>query len=431
MTDAVGGFDHETIDVLDPELYAADPYPTYRWLLRNDPVHRDRRSGIWVVTRYEDVSWVERNPEIFCSRMGVRPDQPGGISIITMDAPDHTIHRRLVNKGFTPRKVRSLAGHIDELTTGVLDRIAAAGECDFVDDIAYRIPLIVICELLGLPVQDWRQLGAWSDALVGSQGARGPDDPLIDVAATAFIDYTGYLQEVIAAKRRYPGDDLVSLMIHQADAGVVATGRAEEVREKALRGEAEGRVTIDDLSVIGEDELVMFLVLLLVAGNETTRNAMSGGMATLSDEPQQWARLVEDPGLVDSAVEEVLRWVSPVLNFSRTATCDTELRGRRIREGDKVLVVYGAANRDPAVFDDPDGFHVGRDPNYHLAFGVGPHFCLGANLARLELQILLRQLVRRFPDLRVAPGAVPVRLPNALVRTIERLPVVFTPSPAA
>lgn len=431
MTGVLQAFDPDAVDVLDPGLYAGDPYPTYRWLLRNDPVHWDRHSDLWVVTRYADVSWVERNPEIFCSRKGVRPDQPGGISIITMDAPAHTTHRRLVNKGFTPRMVRNLADHIDEITSGVLDGVAAAGECDFVADVAYRIPLIVICELLGLPVEDWRQLGAWSDGLVGSQGARAPGDPAIEVATTAFIEYTGYLQELVAAKRKDPGDDLVSLMIHQADDGVIATGKVDEIREKVLRDEATGRVTLEDLAAIGEDELVMFLILLLVAGNETTRNAMSGGIAALSEEPHQWARLVEDPDLVSPAVEEVLRWVSPVLNFSRTATCDTELHGRRIREGDKVLVVYGAANRDPAVFDDPDEFRVDRDPNNHLAFGVGPHFCLGANLARLELQLLYRQLVRRFPDLRVAPGAAPARLPNALVRTIDALPVVFTPAPAA
>ncbi|MBX7161390.1 MAG: cytochrome P450 [Acidimicrobiia bacterium] len=427
--------DHELdpgeIDVLDPAVYAHDPYPMYRWLLRHDPVHWDRHSDIWVVTRYDDVCWVERNPEIFCSSKGVRPDQPGGISIITMDAPDHTMHRRLVNKGFTPRMVRKLATHIEELTAGVLDRVAAAGECDFVADIAYRVPLIVICELLGLPVEDWKQLGAWSDGLVGSQGARSTDDPAFEAATQAFIEYTGYLQELIAAKREDPGDDLVSLMIHQADAGVIATGEVDAIREKVIRGDADGKVSLEDLAEIGQDELVMFLILLLVAGNETTRNAMSGGIATLSDEPQQWARLVEDPSLVDSAVEEVLRWVSPVLNFSRTVTTDTELHGREIREGDKVLVVYGAANRDPAVFDDPDEFRVDRDPNHHIAFGIGPHFCLGANLARLELQILYRQLVRRFPDLRVAPGAGPVRVPNCLVRTIDELPVVFTPAPAA
>lgn len=431
MTGATATFDPAAIDVLDPELYSTDPYPTYDWLVANEPVFRDEVNRIWVVSGYEDLSWVERNPEIFCSSKGVRPDAPGGISIITMDAPEHTFHRRLVNKGFTPKMVRSLADHIDDITTGVLDRVAAAGECDFVSDISYRIPLVVICELLGLPVQDWKLLGGWSDALVGAQSARTPDDPAFHAATNAFLEYTEYLQGVFAHKRANPADDLVSLLIQAVEDGVIATGDGVGIRDKVAEAERANQVTMQVLSEMGQDELVMFLILLLVAGNETTRNAMSGGIEAFSQEPEQWARLVADPDLVEPAVEEVLRWTSPVLNFSRTATCDTELRGHRVVAGDKILVMYGAANRDPAVFEDPASFRIDRDPNNHLAFGIGPHFCLGANLARLELQILYRQLVRRFPDLRVAPGAAAKRLPNTLVRTIDELPVVFTPRPAA
>lgn len=430
MTGATETFDPAAIDILDPELYSGDPYPTYDWLVANAPVFRDEANRLWVVSGYEDLSWVERNPEIFCSAKGVRPDAPGGISIITMDAPEHTFHRRLVNKGFTPKMVRGIADHIDEITSDVLDRVAGAGECDFVADISYRIPLIVICELLGLPVQDWQLLGGWSDALVGAQSARTPDDPAFHAATKAFLEYTEYLQGVFAAKRAEPGDDLVSVLIKAVDDGVLATGDGVEIRDMVAEAERANQVTMAVLSEMGQDELVMFLILLLVAGNETTRNAMSGGVEAFSQEPEQWARLVADPDLVEPAVEEVLRWTSPVLNFSRTATCDTELRGHPIAENDKVLVLYGAANRDPAVFEEPATFRIDRTPNNHLAFGIGPHFCLGANLARLELQILFRQLVRRFPDLHVAAGAAAKRMPNTLVRTIDELPVVFTPAPA-
>lgn len=431
MTEATTTFDPADIDVLDPGLYSGDPYPAYDWLVANAPVMRDEANGIWVVSGYAELSWVERNPEIYCSSKGIRPDAPGGISIITMDAPEHTFHRRLVNKGFTPKMVRGLADHIEDITSTVLDRVAAVGECDFVADISYRIPLIVICELLGLPVQDWKLLGGWSDALVGAQGARTPDDPAFHAATNAFLEYTEYLQGVFAAKREDPGDDLVSVLLKAVDDGVIATGDGAEIRDRVAEAERANSVTMDVLSDMGQDELVMFLILLLVAGNETTRNAMSGGVEAFSQEPGQWARVVADPGLVEPAVEEVLRWTSPVLNFSRTATCDTELRGHEIAEGDKVLVLYGAANRDPGVFDEPASFRIDREPNNHLAFGIGPHFCLGANLARLELQILYGQLTRRFPDLRVAPGAAARRLPNTLVRTIDELPVVFSPRPAA
>jgi cytochrome P450 family 142 subfamily A polypeptide 1 len=265
----------------------------------------------------------------------------------------------------------------------------------------------VIAELLGLPVEDRAALADWSDTMMSAEGASGDDDPRLAAAAEAWGAYVTYLVGLMEDRRAHPRDDLISVLLSSVDAGEL--------------GHTEGEL-------LENDELLMFLVLLLVAGNETTRNALSGGIDALSRFPDQRDRLVADPSLVPSATEEILRYVSPVVSFSRTVTRDVELRGRRLGEGDVVLNVYPAANRDADVFDDPHAFRVDRVPNLHLAFGTGPHFCLGANLARTEIRILLEELFTRLPDLRVAPGAEPIRAPNSLVTTIESLPVVFTPA---
>lgn len=414
-----------TGDLLDPDFYAGDPYPLYAWLRTYDPVHRyDGRFGrdrgpLFVVSRYEDLSYVERTPELFCSRHGIRPTGAASISIISMDAPEHTDKRRIVNRGFTPRRVAELTDRIRLIARELVDAVAPRGECDFVAEIAYQLPLIVIAEMLGMPAADRPQLGRWSDLMIAAEGVEDIDDPRIAAAAQGWVDYAGYLGELIERRRRDPQDDLISVLIHAQDTGRI-TNDGHRVDAEMLRLQSP------DASELMQDELLMFLTLLMPAGHETTRNALSGGLVALGAHPDVQARVAADPSLIPAATEEILRYVSPVLSFTRTVTAATELAGTRLVEGDRVLLLYGSANRDAAVFGDPDRFDIDRDPNPHLAFGIGPHFCLGANLARLEIRILLEELLGRLPDVR--PDGDAVRLPSTIVRGIESLPVTFTPA---
>jgi cholest-4-en-3-one 26-monooxygenase len=409
-------------DALDPNLYVRGvAHDLFRWMRENDPVHRDEINGIWVVSKYDDLSYVERQPELFCSGQGVRPKGGGAdaLSIVSMDDPEHARQRRLISRGFTPGRITHLVDHIRDLARGLVDDVAARGSCDFVDDIAKQLPLIVIAEMLGLGVDDRHRLAHWSDTMMAGEGAEA-DDPRQAAAGEAWAEYITYLVGLLEERRAHPQDDLISVLLSSADAGELAFDEAalhDKVQAGGLAGASLG---------LGADDLLAFLVLLLVAGNETTRNALSGGMLALSDFPAERAKLAADLGLVNSATEEILRYVSPVISFSRTVTRDTELRGRALRTGDVLLNVYPSANRDADVFDDPDEFRVDRAPNLHLAFGTGPHFCLGANLARTEIRILLEELFTRLPDIHVPNGVEAERGPNSLVTTIQHLPVEFT-----
>jgi len=409
-------------DALDPTLYVRGvAHDVFRWMRENDPVHRDEVNGIWVVSKYEDISYVERQPELFCSGQGVRPKGGGAdaLSIVSMDDPEHARQRRLISRGFTGARITQLMDHIRDLARELVDNVAKRGECDFVDDIAKPLPLIVIAEMLGLGVEDRAQLAHWSDTMMAGEGA-GADDPRQAAAGEAWGEYITYLVVLLEERRAHPKDDLISVLLSSADAGDI------EFDESALRSVVEqGAIPSGSLG-LGSDDLLAFLVLLLVAGNETTRNALSGGMLALSNFPTERIKLVGDLGLVNSATEEILRYVSPVISFSRTVMRDTELRGRALAVGDVVLNVYPSANRDADVFDEPDAFRVFRSPNLHLAFGTGPHFCLGANLARTEIRILLEELFTRLPDIHVPEGVDAERGANALVTTIQHLPVEFT-----
>jgi len=415
--------DGSGIDVLDPQLYQGDPHPTYEWLRDNDPVHWDEKNQLWVVSRFDDVVTVSINSEVFCSGRGIRPDPSVDLSLIGYDGERHQSQRRLINKGFTPRAVRVLEDHIRALADEALDGLAGRDECDFVTDIAVAVPITVIAELMGLPLEDRDRFWRWSDDMMGAESAPpGPEgDAARERAGAAYVAYTTYVSAMIDERaalyqrhrrdesqglRTEPlPDDLVMKLVVAAEEGALVEGGLESQR----------------------DELLNFLVLVVVAGNETTRNAMCGGMVAFSENPEQWARVVGDPSLWDTATEEVIRWVSPVMNFVRTATRDNDLLGVPIKEGERVLVLYQSANRDPRHFDRADEFLVDRDPNDHLAFGIGAHFCLGANLARLEVKVVFQQIARRFPDMRMAPGAVPTYALASFVRGVESLPVVFTP----
>lgn len=409
-----------TVDTLATATYD-DPWETYAWLRANAPVYRDERNGIWVVSRYQDVFDISRRPERYSSSKGVRPKEIVPLSLLSYDDPEHTRQRRMINRGFTPRRVRELAPHIQELSNELIDEIAHRGEIDFVEDFAIHVPLIVIAELLGLDPQDRKDLYRWSDAMMTAEG-RDPDDPRLLESANAFAEYTAVCARLIAERRADPRDDLVSVLTQRFDEGEL--GREEFT---TLAGE---RIADDPL---GDDELMMFLTVLVVAGNETTRNAISGGMLALSRFPAERDRLVarlDDERFVDLAVDELIRWVTPVIAFSRTVTEDHVVHGERLREGDRVLMLYQSANRDEAVFERADELVLDRDPNPHLAFGIGTHYCLGANLARLEVKTVFRELFRRLPDIHVPTGVHRTRGESSLVISIAGLPAVFVPRDA-
>jgi len=397
-----------SVDILDPDIYIRGvPHDTFRLLRREAPVYwhpEPGGGGFWAVTKYDDVVTVSMDPATFSSalRGSLIEDPPEDALpvmrslLINQDPPRHTKYRRLVSKGFTPAMVRRLEPHIRELTGRIIDRVAPLGQCDFVTDVAAELPLQVIVELMGVPLEDRHRVFDWSNRMLGNADPEYSGS--IEEARRASLELYAYANELASKRKRDPQDDLVSVLM-----------RAD------LDGEA-----------LTEAEFDAFFMLLAVAGNETTRNAIAGGMLALIQHPEQRARLLADPSLLPLAVEEMLRWVSPVIHFRRTATRDTELRGQRIRQGDKVVIFYASANRDEDYFPDGDVFDVGRTPNEHVAFGPGgPHFCLGANLARLEMRIMFEELLRRLPDMELA-GPVQ-RLRSNFINGIKHMPVRYTP----
>jgi len=409
------------VDVLDRVFYR-DPFPVYEWLRAERPIYWDDANELWVLSRHADVAYVSTHPDLFCSGQGIRPIGALNLSLAGLDGERHIQQRRLINKGFSPRMMRTLEPRVHQIAAETLDRLEGRHACDFLAEIAVPIPMVVIAELMGLPVEDRDRFWHWSDRMMGGEGRTDPEDPMLLDAAAAFAEYVDYLSGIIEDRRSSyrahaaagnagpAADDLISVLVAAAEEGIIVSGDAQ----------TEGELS--------HDELLMFLVLLVVAGNETTRNAMAGGMWAMSRFPDQWARLVGEPALLQSAPDEIVRYVTPVLSFARTATQDTELRGQRVREGEKVLLLYQSANRDEEVFDDAASLHLDRSPNPHLGFGVGPHVCLGVNLARLEIRVLLEHLVRRFPDMEVEPGFAPAYGDSLLVHAMESLPVRFSGS---
>jgi cytochrome P450 len=309
--------------------------------------------------------------------------------------------------------------HIRELSNQLIDEIEKRGEIDFVEDFAIHVPLIVISELLGLDPATRMKMYKWSDAMMASEGASGPDDPILVESANAFVEYSTTCADLIAERRREPRDDLISILTQKFDEGEL--GQEEFT---TFSGEPIGE------DPLGDDELNLFLTVLVVAGNETTRNAITGGMMALSLFPGERQRLVEhldDEHFVDLAVDELIRWSSPVIGFTRTVTQDHEYRGEQLHDGDRILMLYQSANRDEDVFERADEIILDREPNPHLAFGIGTHYCLGANLARLEVKTVFQELFRRLPDIRVPEGGHRTRTPNSLVISLAHLPAVFTP----
>lgn len=379
-----------TAPLNDPTFYAGDPHPLYERLRREAPVAWHEGLGFWAVTRHADVLAVSRDPATFCSSKGVLlmdlgrelPDIPG--ALLYVDPPQHQRYRRLVLPAFTPSRVRDLEGPIRARTTALLDALPTGEPVDVVAGLALPLPLLVIADLLGVPGDEWPAYARWSEAAIDAGTAQTEEtDRILSEMAT-------FLLEVIAAKRADPGDDLVSLLV------------TLEVTDPET-GEVE---RLDD------GELMMFCVQLLVAGNETTRNLVSGGLWALAEHPDQLARLVADPTLVPAAVDELLRWTTPVTSFVRTATVDTQVGGQAVAADEALLLLYASANRDEDAFGPTAGrLDVGREPNHQVAFGFGEHFCLGAGLARLEGRIVLEEVLARWS--RLEPAGPIRRLPSA------------------
>jgi cytochrome P450 family 142 subfamily A polypeptide 1 len=408
------------VDYLSGTAWDDEMEERMRWLRENDPVHWSEKSGVFIISKYDDVVAVSKNPKLFCSGQGVRPNIEIRQGLIDEDAPKHTALRKLINRGFTPRMVDTLEPVFRRITTEAIDKVASRGECDFVDDIAVPLPLMIIAEMIGIRKEDRYRFHEWSDAMIAGDG--NFDDPeIMQKAAAAFVAYSTYVTEIIEDRRKNPKDDLISILTGAKDSGFLVDFDQEA-------GDMVGDVDGDHLDM-ANDELIMLLVTLMVAGNETTRNALSGAVRLLIEHPDARQQLIDDPSLIPDAIEELLRHVTPILSFSRTATEDTELRGKKIEKGDKVLMLYPSANRDADQYEAPDELRLDRRPQ-HVAFGIGAHFCLGANLARMELRVALEEILRRMPDMELA-GEAPEYRPNALVRSCVHMNVRFTPEPSA
>jgi cholest-4-en-3-one 26-monooxygenase len=399
----------DDVDLVNPDNYVSGvPYEMFDLLRREAPVHWHTEPfgpGFWAVTRYADVVKVNQDNLTFSSARGsalmteLPPEELAQqrLMMLNMDPPLHTRYRLLVNKGFTPRMVARLEERARVLTNRVLDTVVERGECDFVTEVAAELPLQIIAELMGVPSEDRHKVFDWSNRMIGQVDPEYHASP--ESAQMAALELYAYSHQLAEEKRADPHEDLMSVLT---------------------------RVEVDG-ERLSELELDMFFLLLCVAGNETTRNLISHGQLALIERPAERARLLADPGLLPVAVEEMLRWGSPVMQFRRTATRPVEIGVQPVAEGDKVVIWYTSANRDDSVFDDPYRFDVARSPNPHVAFGGGgPHFCLGANLARMEIRVMFSELLRRMPDIELA-GPVQ-RLRSNFINGIKHLPVRFTPS---
>lgn len=399
-----------------------------QWLRENAPVYWSEKTGSYILTRFADVAHVSKNADIFCSGEGVLPGRLNAkIGMIDEDEPRHNEMRSLINRGFTPRMVRVWEDVFKKITDEAIDAVAAKGECDFVEDIAVPLPLILIAEMIGIRKEDRERFHQWSDAMISAQG--NLDNPeIVAASGKAAMEYMTYVTAIIEDRRKEPKEDLISILVQAKDDGVLVEHQGfDESAENAFENAGMGRD--EEHRSMNNDELIKMSILLMVAGNETTRNGLSGAMQLLIEHPEARQRLIDDPSLIPAAIEEMLRLISPVLSFKRTATRDTELRGVPIKQGESVLMLYGSANRDAEEFENPDTFDIDRQP-HHLAFGLGNHFCMGANLARMELRVALAELLGRIPDMRYATDG-PELGSSALVRSVQHMHVKFTPERAA
>ncbi len=407
----------ETIDIVDPDLFVSRGYPHPEWALlrREAPVYRYERPNVdpfWAVTGHAQIVEVSRQPALFKSIQRLfmtineegAPDPNEGIlrQLLNMNPPEHGAYRGVVNRRFTPRGVQVLRQQIEAITTEVLDGLVGREECDFVLEVSAKLPLAVIAEMFGIPRSDWDAMFRLSNMMIGpSDPEYGGSNTVKETLELARMEFFQYFNALVEDRRKNPRDDLASAL-------------------------ANGKVNGEPLPIF---ELMSYFALLIIAGNETTRNATTGGLFAFINHPDQWRRLKADPSLVPHAVEEIVRWTSPVIQFNREAVADAQLNGHTIRAGDLLCLFYPSANRDESVFDRPDEFDIGRNPNPHIAFGIGEHFCLGANLARLELQVMFRQLAERLEAIELN-GPIQ-RMRSSFVGGIKHMPVRYRIKPRA
>ena len=398
MTTTVGA----PLNVLDPLLYAGDPYPAYQWLRDEAPAYWDPVNQIWAVSRHRDVLAIERDTARYSSASGSRPLIEMSASMINRDDPRHQQQRKLVSRRFSPRAVRRheerVRGHVTDLLTAA----ARKGTVEVVEELAAPLPAMVIGELLGFAPELWPKCREWSERTMSSAGFRNDDPRQPPGSPQAIAEFVAEFCALVEARRAEPRDDLVSAWVHGA-----IDGQPLELPEIIQEG-----------------------LLLLDGGAETTRSVIGQTVWNLARFPDQLRILRADPALLaTTAVEEFIRYATPVLNMRRTVTEDHELHGQQLRAGDQVLLMYGAANSDEREFDQPARFDVTRAHNHHVAFGLGTHFCLGANLARLELRVLFAELLRRLPGIRLVPGREPQFAPGYFTRTLTELWVELAPVP--
>ncbi len=380
------------IQLLSPDFYANFDELT-EWMRQEAPLYWDDSTGIWGAASHELVSMMSREWHTFCSSKGSRPESSVP-SMINFDAPEHTKRRRLVGNGFTPRRVADHEPYLREKVTQLIDSVIDKGSCDIVADIATPLPMYMIGELMGLPEEDNDTLLHWSDIF-----ATGGETIALADVQMAVIGWNDYIMKKVNERRGKDGQDLVSLIVN---------------------AEWEGE-SLSDVDIMFETMLV------LVGGDETTRHVISAGTAALLQNPDQLALLKSDMSLLPSAIEEMLRWASPIRNMNRTATKDVIVNGMQIRENDRVLLLYPSANRDAKVFDNPHSFDITRTPNDHVAFGAyGRHHCLGAPLARLELKILFEEMLNRFDNLQLATDQPLISRRGNFVLGLNEVPVTFT-----
>jgi len=397
------------IDLSSASSYAhGHPWEQYRWLRANDPVHWHPEAdgpGFWAITKYEDIRTMSRQPKLFSSAArGVMMAEAGEEELVAnrqmmlvMDPPQHDRFKLLVSRGFTPRSAQALGDRIAELSREIIDDVIERGECDLVHDVTGRLPSGLISELMGMPRGDGERLYELTEIMHTTDDAVAP--PEVKMAAT--FEMLQYGQQLAERKRVEPGEDIATTLVN----------------------------AVVDGDRLTDAEFQWFFLLLVNAGGDTTRNLLAAGIQMLFDHPDQRARLMGDlDGLIPTAIEEMLRYTSPVVNFRRTAMEDTVIRDQPIAAGDKLMMFYGSANRDEDVFADADTFDVGRNPNPHQAFGGGgPHLCLGIHVARLEIGAMLRELLTRVPDLQ--PAGAPEVLASNFIAGVRTMPVTFTPGP--
>jgi cytochrome P450 family 142 subfamily A polypeptide 1 len=394
----------DDLNLLDGSWYAEDPHAIFDEMRRSAPVHYDPVGAVWGIFKHADVLAVEKDAKTFSSHRAPRPHGQHLPTMISMDDPEHQRRRSLVNRGFTPKRVAAHQPMMRQLCRQIINGVCEQGSCDFVWDIAARLPLYVIAELMGYEPELYDDLLRWSEEIMGPTSAEmvTPEQiaKVLQSTNRAIEEFNEAQLGIIANRRQHPRDDVITTL---------------------CQAEIDGE-RLDDESIVQE------MLLILIGGDETTRHVLSGGMLELIKHADQREALRSGAADMAVAAEEMIRWNSPVQNMGRTATRDLTLRGQRINEGDQLMLFYPSANRDEEVFEHPHEFDIGRNPNPHVAFGIGTHFCLGASLARLEVRMMMTEALRRLPGLELAAEAPLPRRASNFVSGLESMPVTFTPT---